>query len=228
MNIILYTYYYRAAVECLKKKVTDSTDLLKQLAAKPKDQPANEREVFGQYVHSSLLTMSKARFKKTRLVINNLLTQFMEEDAAESEEKEEEVHEMQSRSDHRPGNQGASTSTHIPGRPMSTPAPGYFGACVYPNYQPPPHQLQCNPPQGSGWDSLSTDYMSIHYAQPVFPQQQLQQQQRQQHQTDTSLCNLSNMSSLLGGFQAPIPASKDQEDGDLLDSTVTKAPVTPI
>ena len=106
MNIILYYYYYyyyyyyRAAVEALQKKVTDSTDLLKELAAKPKDQPTNEREVFGQYVHNSLLTMSEARFKKTRLVINRLLTQFMEEDAAESSEKEEEeVDDMQSRSD---------------------------------------------------------------------------------------------------------------------------------
>ncbi|KAJ3590498.1 hypothetical protein NHX12_008449 [Muraenolepis orangiensis] len=60
----------RAAVEALQKKVTDSTDLLKELAAKPKDQPTNEREVFGQYVHNSLLTMSKARL----MVINKLLT----------------------------------------------------------------------------------------------------------------------------------------------------------
>ncbi len=82
---------------------------------------------------------------------------------------------------------------------------------------------------------MSKDYMSSYYAQTVIPQpqQQLQQQQQQLQQeqrkqrTDTSLCNVSNMSSLLGGHGSPSAVANDQVDCDVLNTPVTEAPVTP-
>ena len=75
----------RALFESLQKRVAESGSILKDLS-KAQLQPITSRTSFASYVKDSLLTMSKANFKKARSSINRLLTDLMDEDSDDDDD----------------------------------------------------------------------------------------------------------------------------------------------
>ena len=69
-----------ALLESLQKRVAESGAILKDLS-KAQQQPITARIAFANYVRDSLLTMSKAKYKKARSTINRLLSDLMDEDS---------------------------------------------------------------------------------------------------------------------------------------------------
>lgn len=65
-------------LESLQKTVAESGSILKDIS-KAQQQPLTARRTFANYVKDSLLTMSKAKYKKARSTINNLLSELMED-----------------------------------------------------------------------------------------------------------------------------------------------------
>lgn len=66
----------------LQKSMQQPRELIQNLG---QPQAISERTAFANYVHDSLLTMKKSKFKRMRLAINKLLTKAMDD----SEEEEE-------------------------------------------------------------------------------------------------------------------------------------------
>ena len=62
----------------LQKRVTECGSILKDII-KAQQQPMTARAAFANYVRDSLMTMSKANFKKDRSNINWLLSELMED-----------------------------------------------------------------------------------------------------------------------------------------------------
>ena len=69
-----------ALLESLQKRVAESGSILKDLS-KAQQQPITARTAFANYVKDSLLTMSKAKYKKARSTINRLLSDLMEDNS---------------------------------------------------------------------------------------------------------------------------------------------------
>ena len=172
-----------ALLESLQKRVAESGTILKDLS-KAQQQPITARTAFANYVKDSLLTMSKAKYKKARSTINRLLSDLMDEDSQ----------------DDIPSAMGAPPPSQQPGkpatlnhapRPSSTPSFGSFGSSApstSEQYQPPPHMWRNVPPASSGWGSQSMEYMEqYHQPHPQQPAQQTPQQtQQQQHRRTTT------------------------------------------
>ena len=69
-----------ALLESLQKRVAESGSILKDLS-KAQQQPITARTAFANYVKDSLLTMSKAKYKKARSTINRMLSDMIEDDS---------------------------------------------------------------------------------------------------------------------------------------------------
>ena len=165
-----------ALLESLQKRVGESGTILKDLS-KAQQQPITARTAFANYVKDSLLTMSKAKYKKARSTINRLLSDLMDEDSHDDIASAMGAPPI-------PATQQASHSQ--PPRPSSTPSFGSFGSSApstSEQYQPPPHMWRNVPPASSVWGSQSMEYRE-QYHQP-HPQQPAQQTQQQQHQRTT-------------------------------------------
>lgn len=185
-----------ALLESLQKRVAESGTILKDLS-KAQQQPITARTAFANYVKDSLLTMSKANYKKARSTINRLLSDQMDEDS----------------DDDIPSAMGA---TPIPAtqqvshsqppdklRPSSAPCFRSFGSSApstSEQYQPPPHMWRNVPPASSVWGSQSMEYMEQYRQQPfqhphqqmppppvhqMMPQETQQQQEQQRTTTPT-------------------------------------------
>ena len=174
--------YRRELLSPLQKRVAESGTILKDLS-KAQQQPITARTAFANYVKDSLLTMSKAKYKKARSTINRLLSDLMDEDS------DDDIPSAMGASPI-PETQQASHSQPLhPLRPSSTPSFGSFGSSApstSEQYQPPPHMSRNVPPASSVWGSQTMEYME-QYHQP-HPQQPAQQppQQTQQHQRTTT------------------------------------------
>ena len=64
-------------LETLQKRVAESGSILKGLSKQ--QQPMTARTAFANYVRDSLLTMSKADYKKARSTINKVLSELMDD-----------------------------------------------------------------------------------------------------------------------------------------------------
>ena len=69
-----------ALLESLQKRVAESGTILKDLST-TQQQPITARTTFANYVRDSLLTMSKAKYKKARSTINRLLSDMVDDDS---------------------------------------------------------------------------------------------------------------------------------------------------
>uniref|UniRef100_UPI00358E3DCC uncharacterized protein n=1 Tax=Myxine glutinosa TaxID=7769 RepID=UPI00358E3DCC len=107
-----------ALLESLQKRVQESGEILKGLSH-AHQQPITERTAFATYVHDSLISMSKPKFRKTRSAINKMLSQLMEEDS----------------DDDIPSSMGGPAMPQL--RPSS--APSSYVSSPSEMYQPPPH-----------------------------------------------------------------------------------------
>ena len=170
-----------ALLESLQKRVAESGTILKDLS-KAQQQPITARTAFANYVKDSLLTMSKAKYKKARSTINRLLSDLMDEDSQDDIPSAMGAPPI-------PATQQASHSQ--PPRPSSTPSFGSFGSSApstSEQYQPPPHMWRNVPPASSVWGSQSMEYMEqYHQPHPQQPAQQSPQQtQQQQHRRTTT------------------------------------------
>ena len=67
-------------MESQPKRVAESGSILKDIS-QSQQQPTTARVAFANYVRDSLMTMSKANYKKVRSSINRVLSQLMEEDS---------------------------------------------------------------------------------------------------------------------------------------------------
>lgn len=128
----------------LQKRVHESGELLKGIA-QPKTITATS--AFANYVHDSLVSMSKRKFRQARARINTILTELMD-DESDGEE---------------------------PQRPPSVAAPvnmqhmSASAACTSLTsemYQPPPHMWTRNAPPASVWGSQTADYVNRYMQQP--------------------------------------------------------------
>lgn len=67
-------------LDSLQRRVEESGTILKDLS-KVQQQPITARTAFANYVRDSLLTMSKAKYKKAKSTINRLLYELMDDDS---------------------------------------------------------------------------------------------------------------------------------------------------
>ena len=186
-----------ALFESLQKRVGESGTILKNLS-KAQQQPITPRTAFANYVKDSLLTMSKAKYKKARSTINKLLSDLMDED---SDDDMMMTGGMEAPAT--PSTQKASYSQlRHPLRPSSTLSVGSSASSTSEKYQPQPHMWRNVPPASSVWGSQSMEYMEQYHQQPFQhshqqippllqqkivprPQQPRQQTQQQQQPTPT-------------------------------------------
>lgn len=69
-------------LQSLQNSIQQPRELIQNLG---QPQTISERTAFANYVHNSLLTMKKSKFKRMRLAINKLLTQAMDDSEDEEE-----------------------------------------------------------------------------------------------------------------------------------------------
>ena len=139
----------RALFESLQKRVAESGSILKDLS-KAQLQPITSRTSFASYVKDSLLTMSKANFKKARSSINRLLTDLMDEDSDDDDDmpgatgissipaSQQTTHPQKS---HQMRSSSASSFSSFSSSEPSTSE----------QYQPAPHLWRNVPPASSVW-----------------------------------------------------------------------------
>jgi hypothetical protein len=142
-------------LKSLEQKVHESGEVLKCLS---QSQPINECTAFANYVHDSLLSMNKRKFKKVRSAINRVLTQAMDENS-------EDEDEVQTRSNMQP----IVPPIHS-GRPVTTTA--FPSPSPSEMYQPPPHMWRHRPPPASVWASATQEYVEQYNQQPLQPRQE--------------------------------------------------------
>ena len=186
-----------ALFESLQKRVGESGTILNNLS-KAQQQPITPRTAFANYVKDSLLTMSKAKYKKARSTINKLLSDLMDEDSDDDMMMTGCIEAPAT-----PSTQQASYSQlRHPLRPSSTLSVGSSASSTSEKYQPQPHMWRNVPPASSVWGSQSMEYMEQYHQQPFQhshqqmpplpqqkivprPQQPRQQTQQQQQPTPT-------------------------------------------
>ena len=186
-----------ALFESLQKRVGESGTILKNLS-KAQQQPITPRTAFANYVKDSLLTMSKAKYKKARSTINKLLSDLIDED---SDDDMMMTGGMEVPATPSTQQAGYSQLRH-PLRPSSTLSVGSSASSTSEKYQPQPHMWRNVPPASSVWGSQSMEYMELYHQQPFQhshqqmpplpqqkivprPQQHRQQTQQQQQPTPT-------------------------------------------
>ena len=190
-------------LESLQKRISESGTILKDLS-KAKQQPITGRTAFANYVKDSLLTMSKANYKKARSTINRLLSDLMDEDSDDDIPSAIGALPI-------PASQQASHSQPPhPLRPSSAPSFGSFGSSAPSTsvqYQPPPHMWRNVPPASSVLGSQSMEYMEQYHQQlvqhphlqmPPPLQQMMRQQTEQQQQQRTPKPTPTPVSAALG------------------------------
>ena len=210
-----------ALFESLQKRVGESGTILKNLS-KAQQQPITPRTAFANYVKDSLLTMSKAKYKKARSTINKLLSDLMDED---SDDDMMMTGGMEAPAT--PSTQKASYSQlRHPLRPSSTLSVGSSASSTSEKYQPQPHMWRNVPPASSVWGSQSMEYMEQYHQQPFQhshqqippllqqkivprPQQPRQQTQQQQQPTPTPVyAVLASAAQVLSDQPSPGTASE--------------------
>lgn len=181
---------HSALLESLQKRVAESGTILKDLS-KAQQQPITARTAFANYVKDSLLTMSKANYKKARSTINRLLSDLMDEDS------DDDIPSAMGTPPIPATQQASHSQPPHPLRPSSAPSFGSSAPSTSAQYQPPPHMWRNVPPASSVWGSQSMEYMEQYHQQPFqHPHQQMpppslqqmmpQQTQQQQQQRTTT------------------------------------------
>ena len=162
----------RALFESLQKRVAESGSILKDLS-KAQQQPITSRTSFASYIKDSLLTMSRANFKKARSSINRLLTDLMDEESDDGDDMpaatgissipatQQTTHPQKS---HQLCSSSASSFSSFSSSELSTSE----------QYQPAPHLWRNVPPASSVWGSQSMEFMEQYHQQPLqHPHQQM-------------------------------------------------------
>ena len=150
-------------LQTLQKRVHESGDLLKAL-----NQPRaiTSTTAFANYVRDSLVTMSKANFRKARVGINTILSNLMEDDS-----DAEDVHTVST----------LLAPVPVPVRPSS--APVTYMPTASELYQPPPLQMwRHKAPEASVHGSTTAEYVGQYLQQPMQSQYHHQQQQQPTYQ----------------------------------------------
>ena len=138
------------------RRVGESGTILKNLS-KAQQQPITPRIAFANYVKDSLLTMSKAKYKKARSTINKLLSDLMDED---SDDDMMMTGGMEAPAT--PSTQQASYSQlRHPLRPSSTLSVGSSASSTSEKYQPQPHMWRNVPPASSVWFTVYRVYGAV-------------------------------------------------------------------
>lgn len=138
-------------IDRLHFNVEQSRDVIQRLSQKPASK-LTASESFGNYVKESLVLMSKAKFRKARSKINQILTELMDEDS--DEEQPAVFHPPQPVV-----------------RPSSAPAATMLTQSEL--YQPPPHTWRHRAPPASTWASQTSEYVQNYMLQPLLPASQL-------------------------------------------------------
>ena len=218
----------RALFESLQKRVAESGSILKDLS-KAQLQPITSRTSFASYVKDSLLTMSKANFKKARSSINRLLTDLMDEDSDDDDDmpgatgissipaSQQTTHPQKS---HQMRSSSASSFSSFSSSEPSTSE----------QYQPAPHLWRNVPPASSVWGSQSMEFMEQYHQQPLqHPHQQMPtahqqiipQQKVQQCTTTPSDSPVSNVLGYASQVLRDQPSPTQPTSGTAFEHSLT-------